>query len=79
MRNKLYTPQMELVSRQWSGTHKRVVKGINLTTRLWSDGDKHIPCDYRLYKNCVSPELVNYSGVQAKRFIREYYSAGQIA
>ena len=26
-----------------------VVKGINLLTLLWTDGDRHIPCDYRLY------------------------------
>ncbi len=51
--DKLYAQQMELVSRQWSGKHKRVVKGINLTTLLWSDGDKHIPCDYRLYEKAV--------------------------
>lgn len=51
--DKLYAQQIELVSRQWSGKHKRVVKGINLTTLLWSDGDKHIPCDYRLYEKAV--------------------------
>ena len=46
MLDKWYAKQMELVSRQWSGKHKRVVQGINLTSLLWSDGDKHIPCDY---------------------------------
>ena len=46
MLDKCYAKQMELVSRQWSGKHKRVVQGINLTSLLWSDGDKHIPCDY---------------------------------
>ena len=25
-----------------------VVKGINLLTLLWTDGDRHVPCDYRL-------------------------------
>jgi putative transposase len=48
--DKLYARKMELVSWQWSGKHGRVVKGINLTTLLWTDGDKHIPCDYRLYE-----------------------------
>lgn len=33
----------------WSGKHQRVVKGINLLTLLWSDGQSHIPCDDRLY------------------------------
>lgn len=53
MLDKWYAKQMELVSRQWSGKHKRVVQGINLTSLLWSDGDKHIPCDYRLYEKAV--------------------------
>ena len=40
---------MELVTRHWSGKHKQVVSGINLITLMWTDGDTHIPCDYRLY------------------------------
>jgi hypothetical protein len=51
--DKLYAKKMELVSWQWSGKHGRVVKGINLTTMLWTNGDKHIPCDYRLYEKGV--------------------------
>jgi hypothetical protein len=38
-----------LVTRHWSGKHHAVVLGINLLTLLWTDGDRHIPCDYRLY------------------------------
>ena len=57
--DKLYAQRMDLVSRQWSGKHKRVVKGINLTTLLWSDGDKHIPCDYRLYEKAVDGATKN--------------------
>ena len=26
-----------------------VVRGINLISLVWTDGDRHIPCDYRLY------------------------------
>jgi hypothetical protein len=37
-----------LVTRHWSGKPKKVVRGINLST-LWSDGDRKIPCDYRLF------------------------------
>ena len=59
MLDKLYAQRMDLVSRQWSGKHKRVVKGINLTTLLWSDGDKHIPCDYRLYEKAVDGATKN--------------------
>ncbi len=47
--DKPYARKMELVHHQWSGKHHRVVKGIDLITLLWSDGDRHIPCDYRIY------------------------------
>ena len=47
--DKPYTQKMELVTRHWSGKHKQVVSGINLITLMWTDGDSHIPCDYRLY------------------------------
>jgi putative transposase len=38
-----------LVCRHWSGKHHAVVRGINLITLVWTDGDRQIPCDYRLY------------------------------
>ncbi len=41
--------QMDLVTRHWSGKHRRVVRGINLLTLLWTDGAALLPCDYRLY------------------------------
>jgi putative transposase len=44
-----YAEKIEPVARHRSGKHKRVVWGINLVTLLWTDGDRHIPCDYRLY------------------------------
>ena len=47
--DKLYAHKIELVTRHWSGKHHAVVKGINLLTVLWTDGDRHLPCDYRLY------------------------------
>lgn len=47
--DKPYAWKMDLVHRVWSGKHKRVVKGIDLLTLLWTDGDRHLPCDYRLY------------------------------
>lgn len=40
--------KMDLVHRVWSGKHKRVVKGIDLLTLLWTDGERHLPCDDRL-------------------------------
>ena len=47
--DKPYARQIELVSRHWSGKHHAVVQGINLVTLLWTDGERHIPCDYPLY------------------------------
>lgn len=43
---------IELVARHRSGKHRRVVRGINLITLLWTDGEAHWPCDFReLSKN----------------------------
>lgn len=47
--DKPYARHMDLVGWHWSGKHHRAVKGINLLTLLWTDGDRHVPCDYRLY------------------------------
>jgi putative transposase len=47
--DKHYAKKIDLVGRHWSGKHKRVVWGINLITLVWTDGDRVIPCDYRLY------------------------------
>jgi hypothetical protein len=47
--DKPYAKAIDLVTRHWSGKHHAVVRGINLITLLWTDGDRHIPCDYRLY------------------------------
>ena len=47
--DKPYAKKIGLVGRHWSGKHKRVVWGINLVTLLWTDGDRNVPCDYRLY------------------------------
>lgn len=47
--DKPYARRVDLVNWHWSGKHHRAVKGINLLTLLWTDGDRHIPCDYRIY------------------------------
>ena len=47
--DKPHARKIELVGRHWSGKHRRVVWGINLITLLWTDGDRVVPCDYRLY------------------------------
>jgi hypothetical protein len=47
--DKPYASQMALVTRHWSGKHRRVVQGINLTSLVWTDGRCRLPCDFRLY------------------------------
>ena len=47
--DKPYAKQMELVTHHWSGKHHAVVRGINLLTVLWTEGDRHVPCDYRVF------------------------------
>jgi hypothetical protein len=47
--DKPYAQKMDLVSYHWSGKHHCVVKGINLVSMVWTDGDIHVPCDYRIY------------------------------
>jgi putative transposase len=47
--DKPHARVIELVTRHWSGKHHAVVRGINLVSLLWTDGDRHIPCDYRVY------------------------------
>ncbi len=43
--DKPYSKAIDLVTRHRSGKHHAVVRGINLTTLLWTDGDRHIHCD----------------------------------
>lgn len=47
--DKPYASKIELVTRHWSGKHRKVVKGINVTTLLWTADGKRLPCDYRIY------------------------------
>jgi putative transposase len=49
VQDKPYARKMDLVHHQWSGKHHAVVKGIGLLTLLWTCGDRHLPCDYRIY------------------------------
>ena len=46
---KPYAQKMDWVQRHGSGKHHAVVEGINLITLLWTEGDRHVPLDYRLY------------------------------
>lgn len=47
--DKPYSARNALVYRHWSGKHHAVVSGINLITLLWTDGQRAVPCDYRIF------------------------------
>ena len=47
--DKFYSRRIEPVTRHWSGKHRRAVSGINLITLLWTDGERYLPVDYRIY------------------------------
>ena len=47
--DKPYSNRNDLVYRHYSGKHGEVVSGINLITLLWTDGDRAVPCDYRIF------------------------------
>jgi len=46
---KPYSEFNALVYRHWSGKQRAVVSGINLITLLWSDGERCVPVDYRIF------------------------------
>lgn len=47
--DKPYSKEIALVKKQYSGNHHGLVKGIDIVNLLWTDGEKMIPVDYRIY------------------------------
>jgi len=76
--DKPYAQEMSLVKLQYSGKHHRLVKGIDVVTLLWTDGEKIVPVDYRIYdptrdgktKNDHAQEMMKYA---EKRGFSPYY------
>jgi len=54
--DKPYAHKTGLVAPFWSGKHQRVLRGINLVTLAWSDGDAVYPTDYRLVDPAEAPK-----------------------
>ena len=54
--DKPHAKHMGLVAYHWSGRHNRVVRGINLVTLAWTDGDRVLPTDYRLVDPAAAPK-----------------------
>lgn len=70
--DKPYAKDMALVKKQYSGKHHGLANGINLVNMVWTDGEKTIPVDYRVYdptrdgktKNDHAQEMLNYAEVR---------------
>ena len=67
--DKPYAREMALVRAQYSGKHHRVANGIALVTLLWTEGEKIVPVDYRIYdptrdgktKNDQAQEMLQFA------------------
>jgi len=57
--DKPYSARNDLVYRHYSGKHGAVVSGINLITLLWSEGDRAVPCDYRIFDKDTNGKTKN--------------------
>ena len=47
--NKKYSRKNELAKKQYSGNEHGLENGINLVNLLWTNDEKYIPVDYRIY------------------------------
>src|SRR3954453_17448945 len=47
--DKPYARKIDLSTYNWSGKPYKVVRGINLISLVWTDGDRKMPVDYRVY------------------------------
>jgi putative transposase len=54
--DKPFAKHIGLVGPFWSGKHRRVVRGINLLSLVWTDGDRVFPTDYRLVDPAERPK-----------------------
>ena len=57
--DKRYSRDNELARPQYSGNEHGIVNGINLVNLLWTDLEKCVPVDYRLYQKEVDGKTKN--------------------
>lgn len=57
--DKFHARKIEPVTRHWSGKHHRVVRGINLLSMVWTDGNTVVPCDFRVYHKSADDRTKN--------------------
>lgn len=48
--DKRYSKENELAKKQYSGNEHGLITGINLVNLLWTDTEKFVPIDYRIYR-----------------------------
>lgn len=76
--DKPYARKMALVKKQYSGKHHGIVSGIDLVNLVWTDGERIVPVDYRVYdptrdgktKNDHACEML---GIAKKRLFEPQY------
>lgn len=51
--DKPWSRKNVLVHRLWSNVEKRIVRGMGLTTLLWTTTGEHLPIDYRVYAHAL--------------------------
>lgn len=47
--DKSFSRENELTAYHWSGNAHDVINGIDIVNMLWSNGEKYVPVDYRIY------------------------------
>lgn len=57
--NKQYSRENELAKLQYSGDEHGLVNGINLVNLLWTDWEKCVPVDYRIYQRAIDGKTKN--------------------
>lgn len=57
--NKSYSNKIGLTKWQYSGTNHRITKGIDLINMVWTNGENHIPVDYRIYSKTTDGKTKN--------------------
>lgn len=57
--DKRYSRENELARKQYSGAEHGLVNGINLVNLLWTDLEKCVPVDYRVYQKEIDGKTKN--------------------
>ncbi|HRY19324.1 MAG TPA: transposase [Candidatus Competibacteraceae bacterium] len=72
--DKPYAEKIALVQQHGSGKYHAVVKGINLITLLWTEGDRHVLVDNQLYDKAAGDDLTKNDHFQA--LLKTAYARG---